>query len=67
MKKIVLFIFILSIGLVSVAQHARVSESGAVRSVPAGVIDLPELNPAQTTNDFANSKAVLENDLGQTR
>ncbi len=67
MKKYLLFIFMLSIGFASIAQLAHVSGSRLVKAVPAVAIDMPVVNPLQAVNASANSKAVLEDDLGSTR
>jgi len=67
MKKILLFSVMLSIGIASVAQLARVASSRIIKEIPAVAVDLPAVNPAQYSNPVVNSKAVMEDVLGQTR
>jgi len=67
MKRLLLFVIALTFGSVTMAQLVQISKSHVVRDVPAAIIDLPVVNPLQTSNPFVNNKAVLENDLGLTR
>ncbi len=67
MKKILLFLLSLSIGVATMAQLSRNAHPRVVRDVPAVAVDIPVMNPLQIANPSVNSKAVLEDDLGQTR
>jgi len=67
MKNSLLFLIAVSIGIASMAQLSRNVNSRIVKSVPAVAVDLPMANPLQISNPSVNSKAVLEDNLGQTR
>jgi hypothetical protein len=66
MKRILLFLFAVTIGVASMAQLSRLNYPRIVKDVPATVVDIPVANPVQPSNTFVNSKSVLENDLGLT-
>ena len=67
MKKNLLFLLAVIVGLSVVAQNRPVDNPRLIRSVPYHVVDLPVMDPAQLINPAANSKAVLEDDIGTTR
>ena len=67
MKKILLFLCALSLGIASMAQLSKIVHPRIVRDVPAVAVDIPVINPQQMANPAVNSKAILEDDLGQTR
>ncbi|MEI7980945.1 MAG: T9SS type A sorting domain-containing protein [Bacteroidota bacterium] len=67
MKKILLFVCVFLLGAVTMAQLIKETNPSLVKSIPVAAIDIPEMGPVQTGNTSANSKSVLEDNLGQTR
>ncbi|MEI7980944.1 MAG: T9SS type A sorting domain-containing protein [Bacteroidota bacterium] len=67
MKRILLFVLTMLIGVATMAQLSRMNNPRLVKAVPATAIDIPFINPTQGSNSSVNSKSVLEDNLGQTR